>query len=87
MGRVHSAPHRLGNVRGSVALEETMSTSLDRSRNDVAYRSAIPSPGLPGGVDVPSMMAGRIGDLYAQEERRRRALRTEQMILRAQSIR
>ena len=37
-------------------------------------------------VDVPGMLADRIGDLYASEERRRRNQRTERMILKAQSL-
>jgi len=31
------------------------------------------------------MMAGRVGDLYAEEERRRRIARTERMIRMAES--
>lgn len=38
-------------------------------------------------VDVPGMMAGRIGDLYAEEERQRRVARTERMIRKAESLR
>jgi len=36
-------------------------------------------------LDVPAMMAGRVGDLYAEEERRRRIARTERMIRMAES--
>lgn len=36
--------------------------------------------------DVPGMMASRIGDLYAEEERRRRVARTERMIRKAESL-
>lgn len=64
-----------------------MSTSLDRYRSDLFHRGPIPAPEASLGVDVPGRLAGRIGELYAQEERRLRALRTERMILRAQSLR
>lgn len=37
-------------------------------------------------LDVPGMMAGRIGDLYAEEERQRRVARTERMIRKAESL-
>lgn len=37
-------------------------------------------------VDVPGLMAGRVGDLYAEEERRRRVERTERMIRKAESL-
>jgi hypothetical protein len=33
--------------------------------------------------DVPGMMASRVGSLYAEEERRARLARTEEMIQRA----
>ncbi len=40
----------------------------------------------PATVDVPSVLATHIGDLYAETERRRRHERTELMIRRAESI-
>ena len=61
-----------------------MSTNVDVSRVQMGVprvTSAVASV-----VDVPGMLADRIGDLYASEERRRRNLRTERMILKAQSI-
>ncbi len=36
-------------------------------------------------VDVPGELVSRVTDLYAEEERRRRAARTELMIQKAQS--
>ena len=71
-------------VAEAPSLEDTMSTSVDLSRVQVGVprvASAVTSV-----VDVPGMLADRIGDLYASEERRRRNQRTERMILKAQSI-
>ena len=62
-----------------------MSTSVGNSRTQVD-RTAPAFTVLASVVDVPGLLADRIGDLYASEERRRRAQRTERMILKAQSI-
>ncbi len=62
-----------------------MSTSVGSSPSQV-NRAAPAFTVLASVVDVPGMLADRIGDLYASEERRRRAQRTERMILKAQSI-
>ncbi len=63
-----------------------MSTSVDRSRLLAGGPGVVSMTALASTVDVPGMLAERIGDLYASEERRRRHLRTERMILKAQSI-
>jgi hypothetical protein len=63
-----------------------MSTSVDRSRVLAGGPGVVSMAALASPVDVPGMLADRIGDLYASEERRRRRLRTERMILKAQSI-
>ena len=63
-----------------------MSTSVDRSSAQAASLAASPVTMLPTGVDVPGMLAGRIGDLYATEERNRRNERTERMIRKAQCL-
>jgi hypothetical protein len=63
-----------------------MSTSVDRTRVQAATPGTGSVVALSSVVDVPGMLADRIGDLYASEERRRRNQRTERMILKAQSI-
>jgi hypothetical protein len=75
----------MGVVRAA-SLEDTMSTSVDRPRVHTGGPSGASVSVLASVVDVPGMLADRIGDLYASEERRRRRLRTERMILKAQSI-
>lgn len=37
-------------------------------------------------IDIPGIMVDRISSLYAEEERRERAARTEKLIKQAQSI-
>ena len=64
-----------------------MSTSVDRSSAQAAALAASPFAVLPTGVDVPGMLAERIGDLYTTEERHRRNERTERMIRKAQCLR
>jgi hypothetical protein len=72
-------------VANAPSLEDRMNTSVGNSRSQV--NPVAPSfTALASVVDVPGMMADRIGDLYASEERRRRAQRTERMIRKAQSI-
>lgn len=63
----------------------TVSTSRDCSSAPTDGKIAH-STVLAFAVDVPGMLADRIGDLYAAEERRRRAQRTERMILKAQAL-
>ena len=62
-----------------------MSTSVDRPRV-LAGGQPVSAYSVPAsGADVPGLMADRIGNLWAAEERTRRSRRTERMILRAQS--
>ena len=63
-----------------------MSTSVDQSGVQVGSPTVAVVAVLHSVADVPGMLADRIGDLYASEERRRRNLRTERMIQKAQSI-
>jgi len=63
-----------------------MSSSDDRPRKRTTGRAPSPFAVLASVADVPGMLADRIGDLYATEERRRRAERTERMILKAESL-
>jgi hypothetical protein len=63
-----------------------MSTSVDSPSVQAATPSTASMAALASVIDVPGMLADRIGDLYASEERRRRNQRTERMILKAQSI-
>jgi hypothetical protein len=62
-----------------------MTTSVDRARSGGQETVASDAHSFSQ-ADVPAMMAGRIGDLYAEEERQRRILRTERMIRRAESL-
>jgi hypothetical protein len=73
-------------VGNAPSLEDTMSTSVDSTHVQVGSPSVTAVAVLGSVVDVPGLLADRIGDLYASEERRRRNLRTERMILKAQSI-
>lgn len=63
-----------------------MSTSADRSRVEKDSGAVAALAVLTSTVDVPGLLADRIGDLYAAEERRLRNQRTERMILKAQSL-
>jgi len=63
-----------------------MSTSVDRPRIQAGGPSSASLTVFASAVDVPGMLADRIGDLYASEERRLRNQRTERMILKAQSL-
>jgi hypothetical protein len=76
----------LVGVADAPVLEDMMSTNVNRSRALAVGPSAAVFTLLAPGVDVPGMLADRIGDLYATEELRRRNQRTERMILKAQSI-
>jgi len=55
--------------------DRTASDPLDQDRTSVFH-------GNPT-IDVPGMLAGRIGDLYASEERRRRQERTDRLMRQA----
>ena len=45
-----------------------------------------PIPGVRADMDVPGLMADRIGRLYAEEERLERAERTERLIRAAEQL-
>jgi len=54
--------------------DRSASDPLDQDRSQV--RAGDPS------LDVPGMLAGRIGDLYASEERKRRQERADRLMRR-----
>jgi hypothetical protein len=62
-----------------------MTTSVDQARSGGQDGSSSGAYRLSH-ADVPTRMAGRISDLYAEEERERRVRRTERMIRKAQSL-
>jgi len=62
-----------------------MEPIVDRSGTDAASPDSTQLPGSPATIDVPSVLASHIGDLYAQEEIRQRHARTELMIRRAEA--
>jgi hypothetical protein len=62
-----------------------MAPIIEQSRPDSAdLPEAVAASSL--GVDVPGMMADRIGQLYAEEERLSRIARTERLIKEAESL-
>jgi len=63
-----------------------MSTNANRSRTQTYASNAVSWVVLAPALDVPGLLADRIGDLYAAEERSDRAQRTERMILKAQNL-
>ena len=62
-----------------------MSTSVDHPQASTGGQDVPVFAARTSDADVPGMMADRIGNLWATEERLRRNRRTERMILRAQS--
>lgn len=74
---------RLGAAADLV--EEPMASTVDSSHvaSEPFYSRGAR---MPAEVDVPGLMATRIGDLYAEEERKRRTERTERMIRKAESF-
>ena len=62
-----------------------MEPTADLFGSDAAISDPHPSTVKSATTDVPSLLAGHIGDLYAEEERLRRRERTELMIRRAES--
>ena len=62
-----------------------MDPNLDMPGADAAYPDSNPPTVAPATIDVPSTLAGHIGDLYAEEEIRQRHERTELMIRRAEA--
>lgn len=63
-----------------------MEPNLDLVASDIPDSGLIGTPGDPAHVDVPGMLAGRIGDLYASEESRQRKERAKRMIERAEGL-
>lgn len=60
-----------------------MKSTVDRFASDpLDHDHAVVFAGDPP-LDVPGMLAGRIGDLYASEERRRRQERTDRLLRQA----
>ena len=62
-----------------------MEPTADRFAPDAAYPDSNAPAVSPATIDVPSMLAGHIGDRYAEEEIQRRHERTELMIRRAEA--
>jgi len=62
-----------------------MEPTLDLSGADAAHPDSNSPAVSPATIDVPSVLAGHIGDLYAEEEIQRRHARTEKMIRRAEA--
>ena len=62
-----------------------MKSTVDRSTSDSLDRDHTTVFDDDSSLDVPGMLAGRIGDLYASEERRRRQERTDRLMRRAAS--
>ena len=58
---------------------------IDQPRPDSADAFG-PIPAVQHNVDVPGLMADRVGRLYAEEERLERAERTERLIRAAEQL-
>ena len=58
---------------------------IDQPRPDSADAFG-PIPAVQHNVDVPGLMADRVGRLYAEEERLQRAERTERLIRAAEQL-
>jgi len=63
-----------------------MDSTMDRSGAEPAHPDSNAPAIPPATIDVPSMLAGNIGILYAEEEIHRRHERTERMIRRAEEL-
>ncbi len=66
--------------------EDAMDSTMDRSGAEPAHAGSHSPAISPATIDVPSMLAGNIGILYAEEEIARRHERTELMIRRAEAL-
>jgi len=66
--------------------EDAMDSTLDRSGAEPTHADSHVPATHPATIDVPSMLAGNIGDLYAAEEIHRRHKRTEKLISRAEAL-
>jgi len=63
-----------------------MDSTLDRSGAEPAHLDSKAPSVPPATIDVPSMLAGNIGILYAEAEIHSRHERTELMIRRAEAL-
>lgn len=63
-----------------------MDSPVDRFGAEPAHPDSNAPSAPPVTIDVPSMLAGNIGSLYAEEEILRRHERTELMIRRAEAL-
>jgi len=66
--------------------EDAMDSTMDRSGAEPTRPDSNSAAVPPATIDVPSMLAGNIGILYAEEEILRRHERTELMIRRAEAL-
>lgn len=60
-----------------------MESTADRHVSDPLDQGRIAASGNHSSLDVPGMLAGRIGELYASEERLRRQQRTDKLMRQA----
>ncbi len=66
--------------------EDAMDSTMDRSGAEPTHADSNAPAAHPATIDVPSMLAGSIGNLYAEEEIHRRHERTEKLIKRAEAL-
>jgi hypothetical protein len=66
-------------------MEVTMVAVIDQPRPDSADAFG-PIPAVQHDIDVPGLMADRVGRLYAEEERVARVERTERLIRAAEEL-
>jgi len=66
--------------------EDAMDSTMDRSGAEPTHADSNAPTAHPATIDVPSMLAGNIGVLYAEEEIHRRHERTEKLIKRAEAL-
>jgi hypothetical protein len=60
-----------------------MASTVDRAAPDPLDPGFVPVPEGDPTLDVPGMLASRIGDLWASEERRSRQERTDRLLRQA----
>ncbi len=88
-GRISGIEHAVASdsqARQGTDSEDAMDSTTDRSGAEPAHPDSN-SPAIPPAtIDVPGMLAGNIGMLYAEEEIVRRHERTELMIKRAEAL-
>lgn len=73
-------------MRSRVSAEGPMESTFDRAASDPLDPGLVPVPEVDPTLDVPGMLAGRIGDLYAAEERRSRKERADRLLGRAAGL-